>query len=505
MKFIYNLLIFLVLIPFAAGSSNSQQKRSLAQTSFSRAREVLATGIKAMGGLEELRKIDDVTRELTGIRADEGQGMMPILPRVGKPPATNHPKIKSVRDIRGQRTFDETEDVIFGGQPIKVRSITAGTMAFSIFDITKNLRIPTAPATTVRSTRFRRYPETLLLAALNRPETLRWQGEWDFEGRTQNVIGFADVDGTEVSLYFDQRTGLLTKTESLSDDPVLGDVLLETIYSDWRTVEKLILPFRITDRIGGAVQQELQTSSIALNTRPADDLFSMPEGYAKIDPVQPTPTIKKLSDGVYAILGPYNSVFVAFKDYVLVLEAGLNNRYSQASIAEIKKVVPDKPIRYLVSTHFHFDHLGGVRSYIAEGTTILTTPTAKTIIEYAASAAHTMRPDALSLNPKAPVIETIKGRRIFDDGSRRVELYQIASPHVGEMIIAYLPKEKLLFEADMLDIPEAGTPPAGDDTVDLAEQIKKLGLNVEQIIPVHGRIGLKTDLDQALVNWSARK
>jgi glyoxylase-like metal-dependent hydrolase (beta-lactamase superfamily II) len=505
MRFIYKLLIFLVLISSASGISNSQQQKSAIEKSFLRAREVLAAGIKAMGGIESLQKIEDVTREMSGIRADEGQGMEPVLPRAGNPPATNHPKIKSVRDIRGQRTFDETEDVIFGGQPVRVRSIIAGNTAFSIFEITKNLRFPAAPVNALRAGRFRRYPETLMLAALNRPETLRWQGEGDFDGRPQNIISFADVDGTEVSLYFDTKTGLLTKTESLVDDQVLGDITFETIYSDWRAVEKLTLPFRITDRMASAVQQDLQTSSITLNSRPPDSLFAMPEGYAKIDPVQPTPTVKKLAEDVYGILGPYNSVFVVFRDYVLVLEAGLSNRYTLASIAEIKKIAPDKPIRYLVSTHFHFDHLGGVRSYVAEGATIVTTATAKSIIEYAAGASHVMRPDVLSRNPKPAILEIIKDKRVFDDGYHRVELYQISSPHVGEMIIAYLPKERLLFEADMLDIPEAGIPPAGNDTASLAEQLKRLRLNVELIIPVHGRIGTMADLERALANWAARK
>ncbi len=91
-------------------------------------------------------------------------------------------------------------------------------------------------------------------------------------------------------------------------------------------------------------------------------------------------------------------------------------------------------------------------------------------------------------------------KREFDDGVRRVELYKIASPHVGEMIIAYLPKEKILFEADMLDIPEVGIPPAGDDTVDLAKQLERLGLRVETIVPVHGRVGTIEDLRLALSN-----
>ena len=129
-------------------------------------------------------------------------------------------------------------------------------------------------------------------------------------------------------------------------------------------------------------------SSITLNTHPPDSLFALPETYAKVEPPPGGPVVKKLADDVYALLGSYNSLFVVFNDYVLVVEAGANNRYSAASIAEIKKVVPNKPIRYLVSTHFHFDHLGGVRSYVAEGSTIVTTPSAKSVIERAVSATH---------------------------------------------------------------------------------------------------------------------
>lgn len=506
MKLFYRFLTTLLLMTFAACVANAQRRESVIEKSSQRAREVLMLGIKALGGVEALQKIEDVTREMSGTRMDEGQGMEPVLPRVGNPPQTNHPKLKSVRDVRGQRALDETEDVIFGGQPIKSRVVVAANAAFFVSEVTKSVRLPPPPAVAAfRAARFRRYPETLLLAVMNRPETLRWLGEGEADGRPQNVISFADADGSEVALYFDSKTNLLTKTETLADDQVLGDTALETIYGDWRQVEKLMLPFRITDRVGGVVQQELQTSSITLNSHPPDSLFVMPEGYAKIDPAPPVPTVKKLADDVYAILGPYNSLFVVFKDHVLVVEAGFNNRYSRASIDEIKKVAPDKPIRYLVSTHFHFDHLSGVRSYIAEGATIVTTASAKKVIEYAAAAPHLMRPDALARGPRRPVVETFKDKRVFDDGTHRVELYQISSPHVGEMIVAYLPKERLLFEADMLDIPEAGIPPAGDDTADLAQQVKRLGLDVAQIIPVHGRMGTSADLEQALLNPSFHK
>ena len=502
-----NLTITLLALVIASGLINATpQQKTPVEKSFLQAQTVLEAGIKAAGGIDELRKINDVTREFSGTRSDEGQGMQPVWPRVAEPPVLSQPHVKTVRDIRGNRTLDETEAVIFGGQPYHGKAVIAGNNGFAISELPKEMRVLPPPAVNnARAARFRRDPESLLLNALNRPETLRWVGEGEFAGRKQRVVSFADVDGTEVSLYFDAGTNLLTKVEYLNDDPVLGDVVFETIYTDWRPVEKVVLPFRYTDRLGGSVLQDLRITSLTINTHPPDSLFAMPEGYAKVDPPAGGPTVKKLADDVYALVGPYNSLFVVLKDYVLVVEGGANNRYTAGCIAEIKKVAPDKPIRYLVSTHFHFDHLGGVRSYIAEGTTIVTTPTAKSVIERLATASHVMRPDALSRSPKTPVIETIGDTRVFDDGVHKVELYRFAGPHAGEMIIAYLPKEKILFEADMLDISEAGRVVAGDDTIDLAKQIDRLGLQVETIVPVHGRVGTIADLRGAVSDRISKK
>jgi hypothetical protein len=282
----------------------AQQERSLSAKSYAEAREVLEAGIKARGGLEALQVVADVTRELAGTRTDEGQGMQPVPRGTGAtPPATNHPKIRCIRDLRGQRAMDEIEDTIFGGQPIKSRAVLTGNTFFAASDTTENIRQPLPAALpSIRAARFRRYPESLLLTAWTRPETLRSLGTINTDGHKLRAISFADADGTEVALYFDAQTGLLVKSEVLGDDPVLGDVSLETIYSDWRPVNKLLLPFRYTDKTNGVTMQELTASSIVLDAHPPDSLYTLPEGYAKIEPTPPTPTIKKLADDVYAIL-----------------------------------------------------------------------------------------------------------------------------------------------------------------------------------------------------------
>ncbi|MGB9178570.1 MAG: MBL fold metallo-hydrolase [Pyrinomonadaceae bacterium] len=508
MKKVLNIMLCFCLVQiFFYQPVAAQQPKSASEKSYLQARQVVEAGIKAMGGLQALQSINDVTRELSGTRSDQGQGMQPVPANTVQPPVLNHPKQTSIRDLKNQRAFDETEATIFGGQPFKFRSISNSTTNATLNYVSRTVReSPPAALLNVRAARFRRYPESLLLTVWNRPESLRWLGDGEHEGRKQRVVTFSDSDGSQIALYFDAQTNMLTKQEVIGDDPVLGDIAIETIYSDWRPVGKVMLPFRYMDRVGGSVLQDLRAAIITLDTHPADSLFAMPEGFAKLELTPPTPTVKKLGEDVYAILGAYNSIFVVFKDYVLVLEAGANNRYSQASIAEIKKIAPDKPIRYLVSTHFHFDHLSGVRSYIAEGTTIVTTQSAKSVIEQLAKREHVMRPDALSKKPTAPVIETFQNKRVFDDGTHTVELYQIANPHAGEMIIAYLPKEKILFEADMLDIDtaESGPSAAGEDTADFAAWIQKMGLQIETIVPVHGHPGTLADLQKALANRTAK-
>src|SRR6266404_1772128 len=389
------------LIPFVAllvmtlaVAVPTQQEKSISEQSYYRAHSVLESGIKALGGLEALRDIKDITREMTGTRSDQGQGMWPVPPsRSGQPPVTNtYHKATSVRDLRGQRAMEYRETAIFGGQSLTYRNVATGNLAFFARYGTKVLRqSPPAALTAVRAGMFRRYPESLLQTAWARPETLRWLGESKYGGRKQRVISFADVDGTALALYFDAENNLLTKTEVLTDDPLFGDMTTELVFSDWRPVKNLLLPFMFIDKLSGSIFQDFRVSATALNTNPPDAFFALPDGFATLGPISPTPAVKKLGDDVYALLGSYNSLFVVLKDYVLVVEAGANSNYTQAAIAEIRKTAPDRPIRYVVSTHFHFDHLSGVRSYVAEGITIITTPTARKIIESAATANHSMR------------------------------------------------------------------------------------------------------------------
>lgn len=244
---------------------------------------------------------------------------------------------------------------------------------------------------------------------------------------------------------------------------------------------------------------EMHASSIELNAVLPDERLRPPREFARMVEDPSEPVVEKLGDGLYLLRGSYNRLFAVFHDHIVVFEAPLNSRYSETALQLIRAAVSGKPIRYVVATHFHYDHVAGLRPFVAEGVTILTTPDAKSVIERVASARHTMHPDALSRNPQAPRIEVVAGERVLDDGTNRVELYDFGPhEHVAQLLVAYFPKQKLLFVADAWDIISTDLVIAGADTVSVAKKIQELGLQVEQIIPVHGAPGTIQMLNEAV-------
>jgi flavorubredoxin len=196
-----------------------------------------------------------------------------------------------------------------------------------------------------------------------------------------------------------------------------------------------------------------------------------------------------LGSDAYLVKGGYNAAFVVFDQYVLVLEAPLSSNYQEGVIKLIDSVAPKKPIRYVVSTHFHYDHLGGVRPYIARRATIITTGAAAQVIRRLSTTQHTLKPDSLSKAPVKPTIEVLAERRTLSDPHHSVTLINLKNrPHVAEMIVAYIPSLKLLFQGDLYDSYPLAEVPATDDGEALLGWLPASGLDVQQIIPVHGPV-----------------
>src|SRR5207248_9898713 len=180
-----------------------------------------------------------------------------------------------------------------------------------------------------------------------------------------------------------------------------------------------------------------------------------------------------------------------------------------AVLAKAKELVPNKPIRYIVTSHHHWDHLGGIRMAMNEGATIVTHQSNKAFLERVAKTSHTINPDPLSTSKKPAKIQTVGDKYVLSDGNRMIELHLMKGyEHTGDMLVVYLPKEKLLAEPDAFTPPpQPGTPlvrTAVPYAKTLYDNIQRLKLDVQVIVPFHGtRTGDMAELKQAAVDTSS--
>jgi glyoxylase-like metal-dependent hydrolase (beta-lactamase superfamily II) len=162
---------------------------------------------------------------------------------------------------------------------------------------------------------------------------------------------------------------------------------------------------------------------------------------------------------------------------------------------------------YLVNTHNHFDHLGGVRTYVAEGGTVITDDRNRNLYQRVVLAPQqrTLQFDRLSQRPPAPTgpgvleLQTFTDKYMISDGNETIELYHVDGlNHSDNMLIAHLPKEKIVVNADLYGRPPAGGTLANEspNAMALFRNIKRLKLDVATHVPIHGNPGSNADFDR---------
>lgn len=291
----------------------------------------------------------------------------------------------------------------------------------------------------------------------------------------------------------------LERVQTWIDNPVLGDTLVETRYDGYKDFGGIQFPAHIVRSQGGYPVLDINVADV--KTNPAVDI-AVPEQVVKAPAVVVTPN--KLADGVYYLTGgSHHSVAIDQRDHIVLVEAPQNEERSQAVIAKLKEIIPNKPIKYLVNTHAHFDHAGGLRTFVDEGSTIVTLQPNQTYYEKVWAAPHTINPDRLAKSHKSAHFESFTGKHVLSDGKRTIELHSIAgSGHNDAFLLVYLPKEKILVEADAYTPTAANVPPpakANPYSVNLYQNIQNLKLDVNQIAALHGpRVVTLADLRTAI-------
>jgi glyoxylase-like metal-dependent hydrolase (beta-lactamase superfamily II) len=326
-------------------------------------------------------------------------------------------------------------------------------------------------------------------------------------GKKYQVVTFTGDNKAKVNGYINEQN-LVERVETWIDNAFLGDMPFEAIYSGYKDVGGAQFPMHIVQKQGGYPIFDLNLSDVkanaAVNIQPQGRGAAPAAAAAAPAPVASEP----LGDGVYLITGGYAAIAVDFKDHITIIETGQSEARGLAVIAEAKKLIPNKPVKYVVNTHSHIDHSSGLRASVAEGATILTHQINKAYLEKTLSIPHTLSPDKAQQNGKKPIVEAVGEKKVLTDGTHVVELYhQTNFGHHDGMLLVYFPKEKVLLEADGYNPqPANATPPNPPSpyTVSLLDNIRRLKLDVKRIVPVHYPADNRVVTVEELTKWIGR-
>jgi glyoxylase-like metal-dependent hydrolase (beta-lactamase superfamily II) len=291
-----------------------------------------------------------------------------------------------------------------------------------------------------------------------------------------------------VTGYIDDRN-MVERVETWVDHMLLGDMHVELTYSDYRDFGTLKVPTRIVQRQSGWPVFEATITAATANPANLNDLLpsAQPTGPSPASlPTTPLRPADKIAEGVYRIFGgqggDHIALAVEMKDHVVLLEGGSEDEArGLAAIAETRRVIPNKPIKYVAALHAHFDHAGGLPPFVAQGITVITHEKNIPFLEMALNAPRTLLNDTLARTPRMPVFDVVHDRRVLQDDTRSIELYHIQGyRHSDGILVAYLPKEKILFQGDF-SLPLGGRGVAGNRPGQTNEWIFTLADNFDRL------------------------
>ena len=374
------------------------------------------------------------------------------------------------------------------GDPMGAVNVTHIAEYRRILDFSR----PAAPAAPVSRATGTTHPPTVPGSPLPVPGTLNqtitaaqaaaswgqalniWTSPWGFlklaasssakvvrQGPLQAVsfspAGFTSPSGSSYTLTgYINNQNLVTKVETRVDNAVVGDLLVEFEYSGYQNMNGVQVPTRIVQRQAGLLTFDATIESATPNPPTLAELLAPAPGAAPAPPAAQTssaaPLVERIGEGVFKIGGNYTSLAVDMGDHVLVVEAGQSDARGTAVIAAARQAIPNKPVRYVVNSHPHFDHASGLAAAVAEGATILTHRNNEPVLERLLSGSRSLVGDSLSkvANRRTNVVEAVGNRDVRKGiNGKVVELHHIPNEHSDGMLAILLPAEKVLWTADI--------------------------------------------------------
>ncbi len=479
-----------IVMTFAASlllaSTITVAEDTLPLKAVNRANEVIDAALEAYGGAEAIANLNTLAQKRHFTTFATNQSRIPGPPWDQNEQANfsavdfeNRVFVGKNRGSGGGNNFDGSQ-IIKGdeGWQVSYRAGTVTPIAEPDFDTTVGPLVRVTAPLLVKQLQERR-------------QTSHWLGEAEFNGRPHDVITLVMKVGPALSLYFDKETHLLSRSERVLAP--FGQV--DYRFTNYESVDGIPFSKAFKLYVNDEPNIYIDNQTTVVN-QPIDKYAALPTNLEMVEVAPPAPNevvVKEVKKGVFLVgAGTTYAMFVEMDDHLIAVggTAGIPDR-----IKAVREVVKDKPIKYGVMTHHHNDHVLGVPAYEAEGAVVLTVEQHEAVVRAAATDA-----DALAL-------QFVEDKYVFDDGNRKLEIVDIGpTPHVEHLLVAYLPEEGVLFEADHFANPTNGRmQPAQPVTRHLANAIDKLGMKVKTIVGSHSpRIASIDDLNQSLALAQAK-
>jgi hypothetical protein len=444
--------------------------------------QVIDDAAAALGGASKIKSLKALTIQGTGTAPNAGQNRMPDddLPVWKVSEFTRTIDLGNSR-MRAQQVREA--QFLFAGDLVQRQ--TQGLDGAAAYTIAANGTIARAGGTAARDRRIEllHHPITAMRIILDSEVTLN-----NLKAKAgERLVDVTMPDGEAFTLAIDSATHLPTRVVSMVDNPNMGDVAIETRFADYEDVDGMKLPRRLTTKIDQYPQFDLQVSKTTIDgdvsalAIPAE----IKEAAAPAAPAVVV-TAEPVAKGIWWLAGSGNhrSIVFEFDDHLVLFEAPLNEGRTKAVIDKARTLSP-KPLTKVIVSHHHFDHSGGLRAAIAEGLTILTHRSNETFFKALVARQHLIAPDALEKNHRKATFEFMDDRLTLKDKSMEVELYYLLdNPREGTNIYAYVPRDRILVQADLYD----ATWLRHSWGENVLQNLAKRGLKPEKSVPVHGVI-----------------